>query len=72
MAKYKKYQNKNFITTANLRLRKGAGFDKDVILVIPKGDKVKYRNFSIKEWYYVKYKDTFGYCLKDFLEEETH
>ena len=63
MGKNKKF--KNYITTANLRLRKNAGFDKETLLIIPKGDRVTYRNYTVDEdWYFVKYKDSFGYCLK--------
>jgi len=58
-------------TTANLNMRTGAGTDKKVLTVIPKGKAVKcYGYYSTKngaKWLYVVYNGVSGYCMKTYL-----
>ena len=81
MAKYNKKQtfqqkqrnfnkslNQNLTTTANLRLRKEAGFDKTVLTIIPKGETIKVLKKSENGWYKVLYNNQLGFCLKDWLQ----
>lgn len=49
-------------------MRKDAGMDKDIITVIPKGEEVTYYGYSVGDWYYVKYKEYTGFCLKNWLQ----
>lgn len=49
-------------------MRAGASLQNPVITVIPKGDKVNYLGYHIGDWYYVKYNDNTGFCLKTFLK----
>lgn len=55
-------------TTSRLNMRKDAGMDKDIITVIPKGEEVTYYGYSVGDWYYVKYKEYTGFCLKNWLQ----
>ena len=57
-----------FKTTSRLNMREGAGMDKKIITVIPRGDEVEYYGYSIGDWYYVKYKEYTGFCLKNWLQ----
>lgn len=73
--KYKKafYPIKNkekeiFITTHLLNMRSGAGYSAPVITVIPKNTEVTYEGRKINDWYFVKYKDYEGFCLKAYLK----
>lgn len=59
---------KTYKTTAKLGLRKGPGKDKQVITIMPKGDKVTCYGYYTKEWYYVQYKDFVGFCDKNYLK----
>ena len=74
IAKYsdKKY-NKTYKTTAALRLRTGAGTKKDIILVIPKGTKVKCYGYYNKNgntpWLLVQYSKYEGYVSYDYITE---
>lgn len=61
-------------TTANLKLRYGAGTDKGEILVMPKNSKVLfYGRYSLdssgKAWMYVVYCNIIGYCSVDYLKK---
>lgn len=42
--------------------------DNDVITIIPKGEEVIHYNYSVGDWYYIKYKDYTGFCLKNWLQ----
>lgn len=59
---------KIYKTTARLNLRAGAGMDKPILTVIPKGDEIIYSGYSVGNWYYVKYKEYNGFCLQDWLQ----
>ena len=59
---------KTYITITNLRLRTGANTSKPVITIIPKGDKVTCYGYYTNDWYYVKYNNYTGFCLKDYLQ----
>ena len=59
---------KTYTTITNLRLRTGANTSKPVITIIPKGDKVTCYGYYTNDWYYVKYNNYTGFCLKDYLQ----
>ena len=59
---------KTYTTIVNLRLRTGANTSKPVITIIPKGDKVTCYGYYTDDWYYVKYNNYTGFCLKDYLQ----
>lgn len=63
--------NKAYTTTANLRLRAGAGTNKDIILTIPKGKQVRcygyYTKVGSTVWLYVAYGKYTGFVSKDYL-----
>ena len=65
---FNKPLNQNLTTTANLRLREEAGFDKTVLTIIPKGETVKVLKKSEDGWYKVLYNNQLGFCLKDWLQ----
>lgn len=59
-------------TTANLKLRTGAGQTKDILTVIPKGDSVScYGYYNVdsdkSKWYYVAYGKYEGYVSSKYL-----
>lgn len=61
-------------TTANLKLRYGAGKDKEEILIMPKGSKVLfYGRYSLdsenKAWMYIVYNNIIGFCSIDYLKK---
>lgn len=64
--------NKSYTTTANLNLRAGAGTKKDIILTIPKGNKVRCYGYYTKvgntAWLYVAYGKYTGFVSKDYLK----
>lgn len=64
--------NKAYTTTANLRLRAGAGTNKDSILTIPKGEKVRcygyHTTLGDTVWLYVAYKKYTGFASKKYLK----
>ena len=64
--------NKSYTTTANLNLRSGAGTNKDIILTIPKGDKVRcygyYTSLGNTPWLYVAYGKYTGFASKKYLK----
>lgn len=60
--------SKIYTTTAKLRLRTGADFSKQIITIIPKGDNVFCFGRYTGDWYYVRYNNQFGYCLKTYLQ----
>ena len=68
---YARSFNKNiagiYTTTTKLRLRTGAGTNRDVILIMPKGAKVKSYGYYTNDWYYVKYDGYTGFCEKKYL-----
>ena len=73
MTKYnKKYYNKQFsqklTTTAKLRLREQAGFDKTILTIIPKGETVKVLSKTTDDWYKVSYNGQQGFCNKNWLQ----
>ena len=59
---------KTYTTTAKLNMRAGASTSKEIITVIPKGDKVTCYGYYTGEWYYVKYGDQTGFCNKTWLK----
>lgn len=63
--------NRSYTTTANLNLRTGAGKNKDIILTIPKGNKVRCYGYNTKNgnttWLYVAYGKYTGFVSKDYL-----
>ena len=59
---------KTYITTANLRLRAGAGLSKPIITIMPEGSKVKCYGYYTGDWYYVIYDKYTGFCSKKFLK----
>ena len=63
--------NKSYTTTANLNLRSGAGTNKDIILTIPKGDKVRcygyYTSVENTPWLYVAYGKYTGFVSMNYL-----
>lgn len=64
--------NKSYTTTANLNLRAGAGTKKDIILTIPKGNKVRCYGYYTKvgntPWLYVAYGKYTGFVSRDYLK----
>ncbi|MGN0349901.1 MAG: M15 family metallopeptidase [Roseburia sp.] len=64
--------NKSYATTANLNLRAGAGTKKDIILTIPKGNKVRCYGYYTKventPWLYVAYGKYTGFVSRDYLK----
>lgn len=68
---YARSFNKNiagmYTTTAKLNLRTGAGPNRDIILVMPKGAQVKSYGYYTNDWYYVKYDGYTGFCEKAYL-----
>lgn len=64
-------------TTANLNLRTGAGTNKTVLVVVPKGGTVRnygyYNTVGGKKWLYVQYsaggKTYTGYCSMAYLKK---
>lgn len=63
---------KTYTTTAGLRLRSGAGISKNIITVIPKGDKVTcygyYTKVGSEIWLYVQYGKYTGFVSKKYLK----
>ena len=66
--------NKTFTTTANLNLRSGAGFGKDIIITIPKGKKVTcygyYTKVGSTVWLYVQYGKYTGFVSSKYLVKQ--
>lgn len=64
--------NKYYTTTANLNLRSGAGTGKNIILTIPKGDKVRCYGYYTKvgntPWLFVQYGKYTGFVSKNLLK----
>lgn len=64
--------SKKFKTTAALRLRAGAGTDKEILAVMPKGSEVRCYGYYTKVgdtyWLYVVYKNFTGFTSKNYLE----
>lgn len=64
--------NKAYTTTANLRLRAGAGTNKDIVLTIQKGEKVRcygyHTTLGDTVWLYVAYKKYTGFVSKKYLK----
>lgn len=64
--------NKSYTTTANLNLRSGAGAGKDIIITIPKGEKVicygYYTKVGSAVWLYVQYGKYTGFVSKKYLK----
>lgn len=64
--------NKAYTTTANLRLRAGAGTNKDIVLTIQKGEKVRCYGYHTTVgdtvWLYVAYKKYTGFASKKYLK----
>lgn len=64
--------NKSYTTTANLNLRSGAGSGKDIIITIPKGEKVTcygyYTKVGSTVWLYVQYGKYTGFVSKKYLK----
>lgn len=59
---------KTYKTISNLNLRSGANLNKPILAVIPKNGEVHCYGYYTKEWYYVKYKNLTGFCLKKYLK----
>lgn len=59
---------KKYTTTANLNLRSGAGKNKKIIKVIPKGKTVICYGYYTNDWYLVTYNDITGFCSKNYLK----
>ena len=68
----KKYKNNNkkfyMNTIVKLNMRSGPSKEDDVLIIIPKGQKVLCEQCYHKDWYYVKYNNTTGFCMKEFLQ----
>ena len=64
--------NKSYITTANLNLRMGAGKNKNIVLTIPKGEKVRCYGYYTKVgntiWLYVAYGKYTGFVSNAYLK----
>lgn len=64
--------NRAYTTTSGLRLRAGAGTNKDIILTIPKGEAVRcygyYTAVGTEVWLYVSYKKYTGFVSKKYLK----
>lgn len=64
--------NRAYTTTSGLRLRAGAGTNKDIILTIPKGEKVRcygyHTTLGDTVWLYVAYKKYTGFASKRYLK----
>lgn len=64
--------NREYTTTANLNLRMGAGTNKDIVLTIPKGNKVRCYGYYTKNdnttWLYVAYGKYTGFVSKAYLK----
>lgn len=63
----------NYVTTADLNLRAGAGKSKTSITIIPKGETVKcygyYTDVSGTKWLLVAYKVMTGFCSSAYLKK---
>ena len=63
---------KKFKTTANVNLRIGAGTNKSIVNVVPKGTTVTcygyYTNVDKNDWLYVVYGKYEGYIIKKYLK----
>lgn len=63
---------KSYTTTANLRLRAGAGTNEAIIVTMPKGSKVTcygyYTTVNGIKWLLVKYGKYTGFCSKAYLK----
>ena len=59
---------KTYITTAKLNMREGAGTNYSIITVLPKGTEVICYGYHTKDWYYVVYGETAGFCMKKYLK----
>lgn len=57
-------------TTSRLNMRAGTSKEDDILLIIPKGQKVLVlcNQCYHEDWYYIKYKDVTGFCMKEFLK----
>lgn len=60
--------NRSYKTTANLNLRLGAGTNKGVITVIPKGSTVRCYGYHTNNWLFVSYGKYTGYVSKSYLK----
>lgn len=62
----------NYITTANLNIRAGAGTGKKSLAVIPQNKKVQnfgyYTNYAGTKWLLVKYGNITGFCSSKYLK----
>lgn len=56
------------VTASSLNMRSGAGTNKAILCVLPKGTKVQNYGYYTKKWLYVKYKDQVGYCYSQYLK----
>lgn len=57
-----------YITTANLNLRMGAGKNRNVVLTIPKGQKVQCYGYYTDNWLLVAYGKYVGYVSASYLK----
>ena len=58
------------VTTANLRLRAGAGTTYSTLLVVNKGTKVEIDGRVVNGWYHCKYGNTVGYMSGSYLKKD--
>lgn len=70
---YSKSLSGTYKTTAKLNLRTGAGTNKDILCVIPKGAKVScygyYTSLNEVKWYFVSYNSYTGFVSCKYLEK---
>ena len=64
----------SYTTTAKLNMRAGAGKDKDIVMVLPKGAKVNCYGYYNKDsvatkWFYCQYGKYTGYCHSAYLKK---
>lgn len=82
MKKYNYYYKKNndilktskketevtYTTISKLNLRSQPKKQDNVVIIIPKDQKVIYLDQIDNDWYKIKYQDYIGYCMKEFLK----
>ncbi len=65
---FNKNLKKVYTTTAKINMRAGAGTDKKILRVIPKGEQVHCYGYYTGDWYYLLYNGQVGFCNKNWLK----
>ena len=59
---------RKYITTSKLNMRQAADLSANIITVIPKDAEVLCEGYFINDWFYVKFNNYEGFCLKKYLK----